>query len=97
MYSGANTIKECVEGASIVLECVPERLDLKRKIFSEVDQLIIDTNVILASSTSSILPSLFSDHLKHRDQVLVAHPVVSQLNLLRFVKKKNYYSIFPIG
>ena len=79
-----------MENASIVIECVPERLDLKRKIFSEVDELISDTNVVLASSTSSILPSLFSDHLKHRDQVLVAHPV-KVFSLTNLVSKRVKY------
>lgn len=72
--SGAESLKECVENAFYVQECVPEILDLKKKIFHELDDLVAD-GTILASSTSCTLPSLFSADLKHRDHVVVAHPV----------------------
>jgi len=74
LIQSSETMKDCVEGAFYVQECVPENLELKIKIFSDIDQLVGD-DTILASSTSCILPSLFSETLKHRSQVIVAHPV----------------------
>lgn len=74
LIKGSETMKDCLEGAFYVQECVPENLELKIKIFNEIDELVGD-DTILASSTSCILPSTFSETLKHRSQVIVAHPV----------------------
>ncbi|XP_052862027.1 lambda-crystallin homolog isoform X2 [Anopheles cruzii] len=71
---GTDQLKEAVSGALYVQECVPERLDMKKTLYTELDG-IVGPNTILASSTSTFMPSLFSEELKHRSQVLVAHPV----------------------
>lgn len=68
-------MKECIESAFFLQECVPESMELKKEIFNEIDQLVNDENVIIASSTSSFPASTFSETMKHRDQVIVAHPV----------------------
>ncbi len=62
-------------------ECVPENVDLKRKVFEQLDALA-DDRVILASSTSCIMPSLFTADLKHKTQCIVAHPVSAAVELL---------------
>ena len=74
-WADAGTIKECLDGAFFVQECAPESLELKRKIFSKIDQLVENEETIIASSTSSFPSSSFSETMKHRGQVLVAHPV----------------------
>ena len=46
-------LEDSVEGADIVIEAVPERMELKKEVFSEVDQYAPE-GAILASNTSSL-------------------------------------------
>lgn len=72
--SGCTDIKQAVQGAFFLQECVPENLEMKKKLYKQLDEIIDDT-IILSSSTSTFMPSLFAEGLKHRSQVLVSHPV----------------------
>src|SRR5205085_9966109 len=63
-----------LEGVSYVQENVPETVEAKRAIFAELDALAA-ADAVLASSTSAIVASLFTESLKGRARCLVAHPV----------------------
>ncbi|XP_064905659.1 lambda-crystallin homolog isoform X2 [Columba livia] len=82
LISTCTDLKAAVEGATFVQECTPENLELKRKIFGQLD-LIADDNVILSSSTSCLLPSKVFTGLKHVKQCIVSHPdgVISPTDL----------------
>ncbi|CAH1382550.1 hypothetical protein MTP99_006514 [Tenebrio molitor] len=71
---GTNKLEEAVRDAVLVQECVPENLELKRKVWKGVDD-IAGPSTIFSSSTSTFLPSLFSDHLKNKKNIVVSHPV----------------------
>jgi L-gulonate 3-dehydrogenase len=70
----AKSVADALDGASYVQENVPETVDAKRAIFAELDALAAP-DTILASSTSAIVASLFTESLKGRTRCLIAHPV----------------------
>lgn len=72
---GCTELKEVIDGALFVQECVRDNLDAKRALYSELDK-IVDDKVILSSSVSYCLPSTLSENLKHRSQVLASHPML---------------------
>jgi L-gulonate 3-dehydrogenase len=68
------SLADAVGGADIVQENGPELVDTKRAIFAELDRLCPE-HAILASSTSAIVASRFTEELPGRARCLVAHPV----------------------
>lgn len=72
--SGCTDLKEALSDAFFLQECVPEQIELKKQLYKQLDE-VVDDQIIISSSTSTFMPSLFSGDMKHRDQVLVSHPV----------------------
>ncbi len=70
----AGSLAAALEGAGYVQENGPEGLDIKRELYAEMDA-IAAAGVPLASSTSGIKASAFSEGLEGRSRCLVAHPV----------------------
>jgi L-gulonate 3-dehydrogenase len=69
----AGNLEETVGSADFVQENAPESIEIKRAIFSRLDR-VTKENAILASSTSAIPASQFTEHLAGRRRCLVAHP-----------------------
>ncbi|XP_007940717.2 lambda-crystallin homolog [Orycteropus afer afer] len=74
LINGCCDMQEAVEGAMHIQECVPENLELKKKIFAQLDH-IVDDKVVISSSSSCLLPSKLFAGLTHVKQCIVAHPV----------------------
>ncbi|WP_210482657.1 3-hydroxyacyl-CoA dehydrogenase [Microvirga antarctica] len=66
-------LAESVAEAELVLEAVPENLEIKRIVFSALD-VAAPAECVLASSSSAIAASQFAGHLPSRARVLVIHP-----------------------
>jgi carnitine 3-dehydrogenase len=69
----AKTIAAAVASADIIIEAVPERLDIKQSVYREIESAAAQ-NALIASSTSGILPSDLQDGMTHPERLLVAHP-----------------------
>ncbi|MBT2130938.1 carnitine 3-dehydrogenase [Aliiroseovarius lamellibrachiae] len=66
-------ISDAVSGASWVQESVPERLDLKQKVYAQLMEAVAD-DAIIGSSTSGFKPSELQEGLSRPGLVMVAHP-----------------------
>jgi len=67
-------LEAALDGATHVQENTPEQVEMKRTIFARLDALAHE-DAVLASSTSAILPSTFTETLKGRHRCLVIHPI----------------------
>ena len=68
------TLANAVEAADFVQENGPETVEAKLAIFAELDRLA-PPHAVLASSTSAIVASRFTERLAGRGRCLVGHPV----------------------
>ncbi|MEZ5451072.1 MAG: 3-hydroxyacyl-CoA dehydrogenase NAD-binding domain-containing protein, partial [Thiolinea sp.] len=66
-------LASAVTGAELIIESVPERLDIKQAVYAEMEQHA-DPAALIASSTSGILPSDLQTGMQHPQRLLVAHP-----------------------
>jgi 3-hydroxybutyryl-CoA dehydrogenase len=65
-------LKEAVKDADYVIEAVVEVLDVKRKIFADLDRLA-PAHAILATNSSAIVSSLIADATKRLSKVVNLH------------------------
>jgi 3-hydroxybutyryl-CoA dehydrogenase len=65
-------LADAVAGAWLVVEAIPERLELKKEMFGQLDKLAA-TDAIMASNSSSYASRLFLDQVRHPERVLNIH------------------------
>jgi carnitine 3-dehydrogenase len=68
----ASTITEAVEGADYIQESVSERLDLKHRVFAQIQQSV--SGIPIGSSTSGFKPSELQQGAADPSTIFVAHP-----------------------
>jgi len=69
----AETIAAAVAGADWIQESVPERLDVKHRLYADI-QTHCRRDAIIASSTSGFKPSQLGENTARPEQIIVAHP-----------------------
>lgn len=67
------SIAKAVINADLVIESVPERLDIKHKVYSEIEKSCAQS-ALITSSTSGIMPSDLQSKLNYPDRFYVGHP-----------------------
>lgn len=72
--SAAPDLKAALAGVQWVQESVPEDVEIKKRLWAELDRLA-PPEALLVSSTSAIVPSRFTESLEGRHRCLVAHPL----------------------
>ena len=80
-------VKDGVEGVQLVVEAATENIDLKLKIFKELDE-VTDPSVILATNTSSISITKIASVTNRADKVIGMHfmnpvPVMKLVEIIR--------------
>jgi len=82
-----NNLTEAVEGADLVIEAVPESMQLKQDIFAELERLA-PSHAILATNTSGLPISKIAQSTGCPDRIIGMHffnpvPLMSLLELVR--------------
>jgi carnitine 3-dehydrogenase len=70
--SFCDSIAEAVEGADWTQESVSERLELKHKVFAEIQSA--NPQVLIGSSTSGFMPSQLQEGAAQPGRIMVTHP-----------------------
>jgi 5-formyl-3-hydroxy-2-methylpyridine 4-carboxylate dehydrogenase len=68
----ADSLKECVTGASLVVETVPEKFEIKAQAFKEIDALV-DKKCVIGSNTSGIPISKLQAGVSAPERVVGMH------------------------
>jgi len=72
--TAAGSLEEAVADTELVIESGPERIEVKLEVFAKLDAAA-RPDAVLASSSSAIVASRFTEALAGRQRCLVAHPV----------------------
>ena len=67
------TMAEAVASAELIVEAVPERLDIKQAVYADIEAAA-PTDAIISSSTSGIMPSDLQAEMMHPGRLMVGHP-----------------------
>ena len=69
----ASDLDSAVKGADFVQESSPEDEPLKRSLLAQIDR-VARAGVVIASSSSGLLPSRIQARCRHPERVLIGHP-----------------------
>ena len=69
----AASIADAVAAAELIVEAVPERLEVKHAVYAEIEAAAKPDSII-SSSTSGIMPTDLQAGMRHPSRLLVGHP-----------------------
>jgi carnitine 3-dehydrogenase len=81
--------------AQLIIESVPERTEIKRAVYAEIESTAA-ADAAIASSTSGIMPSDLQAEMQHPERLIVAHPFnpVYLLPLVELVAGKKTDAVY---
>jgi len=84
---GTTDLKEAVKDVQVVIESIPENLELKQRTFKQLDELC-PPETILASNTSSFKVSAIGSLVKRQDKMIGMHffNPVARMRLLEIIR-----------
>ena len=68
-----DTVADAVAAAELIIESVPERINIKQSVYAEIEDAAV-SDALIASSTSGIMPSDLQAKMENPERLLVAHP-----------------------
>ena len=72
------------QGIDHIQECIPEDVDMKTKLFLQWD-VTVPSTVLIASSSSCIVPSKFTEGMKTRHRCIVAYVAAASVRFRMFI------------
>lgn len=69
----SSSVESAVDGSQLIIESVPERLELKQSVYTKIETAACE-EAIIASSTSGLLPTHLQANLTNPERFVVAHP-----------------------
>ncbi len=72
LLSGSSDMEAAARGADVVIEAVPEKLELKRSIFAKLDS-VCAPDALLATNTSSLSITKIAEACAHPERVVGMH------------------------
>ncbi|MCI8991952.1 MAG: 3-hydroxyacyl-CoA dehydrogenase family protein [Eubacterium sp.] len=71
--SYTDDLKEAIKDVGFIQECVPEKIELKRSVYRQIQE-VRGNEVLIASSTSATMPSVLQESALYPETILVGHP-----------------------
>lgn len=88
--TGTADLKAAVGDVDLVIEAIPEKMELKQQVFKELDKTC-PTHTILATNTSSLSPTAIGSLTNRQEKVIVTHFInpVQVIKLVEVVKAEK--------
>ncbi|MBT2581594.1 3-hydroxyacyl-CoA dehydrogenase NAD-binding domain-containing protein [Planococcus sp. ISL-109] len=66
------SMEETVKGADFIIEAVPENMELKHKVYRQLENLI-RADIVIASNSSGLMPTALAEQMDHPERFVLTH------------------------